>query len=370
MKKLVISMCLVLFCMLQVNAQEPQIVSTEKQKRNVLIEELTGRSCTWCPLGQQHVNQAIKEFPGRIFTANIHSDGGTASMSPTLYPNLNTLKGDDIYKLFGNGGLPGAIINRTEDKALDFVSSINRWMLKASEILKQEAECNIAGEVSINHDTRLARITVEVYYTADSEVENNYLTVIMLQDSILGPQTGAMSNPEQVVGDQYCHMHVFRNIITEKWGDEIAPTTAGSFIKKTYKYTIPETIGSPNGVKVDLNNVHFLAFVTESRASGAKTMPVLNVCQLEHAEKGETVEEVTETSSCVYPNPVKDILTITSDNVKQVVMYNSLGQIVKNVKSNDANISINVSDLENGMYFVNIIDNSGNVTTNKVSVLK
>ena len=370
MKKLLLSICLVMFCLIQINAQEPQFVSTEKQNRNVLIEELTGRGCTWCPLGQQHVNQAIKEFPGRVFTSNIHSDGGTASLSPISYPNLNTLKGNDIYTSFGNGGLPGAIINRTEDKALGLDSSINRWMIKASEILNQEAECNIAGQVSINPDTRLARITVEVYYTADSKVENNYLTVIMLQDSIIGSQSGAMTNPEQIVGDQYCHMHVYRNTITEKWGNEINPTTAGTLITKTFKYTIPETIGEPNGVKVDLNNVHFLAFVTESRASGAKTMPILNVCQLEHVEYGLSVEDVVEITNSVYPNPVKDILTITADNVKQVVMYNSLGQVVKNVKCDDSNISINVSDLENGMYFVNIIDNKGNVATNKVSVLK
>ena len=370
MKKLLLSICLVVLCIVKANAQEPKLVSTEPSKRNVLIEELTGRSCTWCPLGQQHVNQAIKEFPGRVFTANIHSDGGTASLSPISYPNLNTLKGNDIYKAFGNGGLPGAIISRTENQASGLDSSINRWMIKASDILKQEAECNIAGTVSINPDTRLARITVEVYYTADSKVENNYLTIIMLQDSIIGSQKGAMSNPDQVIGDEYCHMHVYRNTLTDKWGDKISPTTAGTLITKTFKYTIPESIGEPNGVKVDLNNVHFLAFVTESQAVGAKTMPVLNVCQLEHVEHGLSVEENVETTNYVYPNPVKDILTITADDVKQVVMYNSLGQIVKTVEADQDNVQINVSDLQNGMYFVNIIDNAGNVTTNKVAVSK
>ncbi|MBR5214747.1 MAG: Omp28-related outer membrane protein [Bacteroidales bacterium] len=368
MKKLVISMCLVLFCMLQANAQEPQIVSTEPSNRNVLIEEFTGRLCGYCPWGQYFVNQTIKENPGRVFTVNIHSQ---SSLSPTSYPNLNTLKGADIATAFNkSGALPRASVNRSEDEAVGLNTVQNYWNTMTLEQLNQTAECNIAGTVTINPDTRLARITVEVYYTGDSKAENNYLTVLMMQDSIMGDQSGADYNPEQIVDGQYCHMHVFRNIITEKWGDEIAPTTAGSFIKKTYKYTIPESIGSPNGVDVDLNNVHFLAFVAETRGSGAKTMPILNVCKLEHIEKGEAVEEVTETSSMVYPNPVKDILTITADDVKQVVMYNSLGQIVKNVKSNDANISIDVRDLESGMYFVNIIDNSGNVTTNKVSVLK
>jgi hypothetical protein len=67
---------------------------------------------------------------------------------------------------------------------------------------------------------------------------------------------------------------------------------------------------------------------------------------------------------------VKDILTITADDVKRVVMYNSLGQIVKSIEANDDNLKIDVSDLENGMYFVNIIDNNENVITNKVAVNK
>lgn len=369
MKKLLLSICLVALCLLKANAQEPKMVSTEPSKRNVLIEELTGRSCTWCPLGQLHVNQALTEFPGRVFTANIHSDNGTGALSPKTYPNLNTIEGYDIYNLFGNGNLPGAIINRT-DKAASLNSSVNRWMLEANKILSQSAECNIAGSVTINPDTRLARITVEVYYTADSQVENNYLTIIMLQDSIIGPQKGAEDNPDQIIGDQYCHMHVYRNTLTDQWGDAISPTTAGTLITKTYEYTIPESIGEPNGVKVDLNNVHFLAFVTEHQDGGAKTMPILNVCQLQHIENGESVEENVETTTYVYPNPVKDVLTITAENIKQVVMYNSLGQVVKTVAAEEDDVQINVSDLQNGMYFVNIIDNAGNVTTNKVAVSK
>ena len=99
-------------------------------------------------------------------------------------------------------------------------------------------------------------------------------------------------------------------------------------------------------------------------------MPVLNVCKLEHIEHGLSVEENVESTSCIYPNPVKDVLTITADDVKRVVMYNSLGQIVKTIEANDDNLKIDVSDLENGMYFVNIIDNNENVITNKVAVNK
>lgn len=366
MRKFFITISLVVSC-LMAKAQEPQIVSTEPSNRNVLIEELTGRACSWCPVGQKFVNQTIEENPGRVFTINIHKEGG---WSPTSYPNLNTLKGGDISSAFGDGSLPQAMVNRTEDKAVGLSTSENYWDQMAREQMSQAAECNIAGHVSINPDTRLARITVEVYYTADSKVEANYLTVVMLQDSIMGAQSGASGNPAQVIGDMYCHMHVYRNTITEKWGNEISPTTAGTLIRKTFKYTIPESIGTPNGVEVDLNNIQFLAFVTETRSSGARTMPVLNVNKLDIVEPGTSVDDAAEISSDVYPNPVKDVLKVSADNISRVVIYNSLGQIVKLVECNDNSVNVNVSDLQNGVYFVNVIGNDGAVSTNKVSVLR
>mgnify|MGYP002509344959 CR=1 FL=1 len=65
------------------------------------------------------------------------------------------------------------------------------------------------------------------------------------------------------MGDgQYCHMHVLRDVVTSSWRDEIAPTTQGSLVTKTYEYGIPEIIGDPNGVTVDLDNIYFIAFVT------------------------------------------------------------------------------------------------------------
>ena len=74
-------------------------------------------------------------------------------------------------------------------------------------------------------------------------------------------------------------MHVLRDVVTADWGDEISPTTEGSLITKTYEYIIPDTIGNPNGVYVDIDNIHFIAFVTE-KYQGMPTRPILNVNKL------------------------------------------------------------------------------------------
>ncbi len=357
MKKNLLLICMLLACVMQVNAQEPKYVSTETANRNVLIEEYTGRNCGWCPVGQKIVNNIVEKNEGRVFTVNIHPQGNV--LSPTSSPNLNTVKGGELYNVFGTGGLPGAVINRTTEKTEGLSSTNDVWEPMTNEQLAQVAECNIAGHVSINPDTRLARITVEVYYTADSKVDENYLTVIMLQDNIIGEQSGAEGNPSQMVGDKYRHMHVYRNTITDKWGNAISPTTAGTLITKTFKYTIPESIGDPNGVDVDLNNLHFLAFVSEKHESGGKTMPILNVCELSDKENEDedSLEDVNAASFNVYPNPVKDEIRISSEEmIENIAIYNINGQqLIADCQNPTANsCAVNVSNLNPGVYFIKV----------------
>ena len=588
MKKLTFLMCAVLACLIKVNAQEPQFVSKEQQNRNVLIEELTGRLCGYCPGGQAVVNQIIEQNPGKVFTVNIHAQ---SSLSPTSYPNLNTTKGATIYNSFIDGGIPSAVVNRSTSKA----TLSNAWSSATNTQLNQVSEVNVGGQVIVNPMTRTATITVEAYYTANSSSDNNYLTIYMLQDSIMGSQSGASSNPAQVVNGEYCHMHILRDIVTETWGDVVSPTTAGTLITKNYVYEIPETLGSPNGVEVDLDNIHFVAFIAEKQ-QGTATRPILNVCELlkvegteeaiypfiktleqediitcskekkftasvsnagtetltsikfeisvkngstteyewtgnlpvygsvnvdlfaeipfggevvsvkiveangqaftfekslqakceewiqielgdtdpseefklelaqdrfgtqttwfvvDHNDKviaeggpyemlpqsgikvheinftvpagecamfviednvgngitsesfgkgyykiydskgnivvesdgnfghGEyhviyvhgamSVADVNESSYNVFPNPVKDVLTVSGENMKQVTVYNALGQLVKSVSCSDDTVQINVNDLQSGMYFVNVINKNGEMTTSKVSVVK
>ena len=104
----------------------------------------------------------------------------------------------------------------------------------------------------------------------------------MLQDSILGSQADYGNyNPTQWVGNQYCHMHILRDVISQSaWGDPISPTTQGTLVTRTYEYEIPEIIGSPNGVEVDIDNIFFLAWVSE-RQQGNAYRPILTGCELD-----------------------------------------------------------------------------------------
>ena len=263
-------------------------VSTTPAHRNVILEEFTGRGCQYCPDGHVIANQISADNPGRFWAVNVHA----GSYALTTFPNFNNPDASAILGGFMVDGFPAGVVNRSTPDG----QSRNTWPALASQQMSQAAECNLAGVAIVNPLTRLATITVEVYYTCNSAVNENYLTVAMLQASILGSQSGATTwNPGQMIGHQYVHMHILRDVITDAWGDAISPTTQGTLITRTFEYPIPEAIGSPNGVEVDLSNIHFLAWVSERSQTYdyqyqgqmyhfTSTRPILNACELEYIQ--------------------------------------------------------------------------------------
>lgn len=270
-----------------------QYVSTEPANRNVILEEFTGRTCGYCPDGHLIANQIKANNPDRFWSVNIHSEG---YFSPTSYPNLNTVKGNQIRAAFNATSFPTGVVNRSTATG----QGRTAWTNLSNQQFGQAAECNVAGLVRVNPDTRVANITVEVYYTGNSNVAENYLTVVMLQDSIMGSQSSGSSNPSQWINGQYCHMHILRDIITPTMGEVISPTTQGTLITKTYEYNIPATIGDPNGVEVNINHISFLAWVSE-QYQGTPTRPILNAGEL---------EMTTLTDEPIYPtmSPVSQVV--------------------------------------------------------------
>ena len=69
----------------------------------------------------------------------------------------------------------------------------------------------------------------------------------------------------------------------------------------------------------------------------------------------EVAEVVEKNNIVVYPNPADDVLNIQiDDNQSEIVLYNSLGQVVRRIDNVLGDIQINVADLNAGMYFVKV----------------
>ncbi len=66
-----------------------------------------------------------------------------------------------------------------------------------------------------------------------------------------------------------------------------------------------------------------------------------------------------ECSIKISPNPVKDAIYIKSDSHFKLIMYNLLGNILKELEICKGQSIINISDLSKGIYFLQIKDENG-----------
>ncbi len=70
----------------------------------------------------------------------------------------------------------------------------------------------------------------------------------------------------------------------------------------------------------------------------------------------------------VYPNPAQDKLFITGENVARISIYNTAGQMV--MQSANLDGGLNISSLQQGIFFINCKDASGRMVANKTFIKK
>lgn len=234
------------------------IVSTTPENKKAILEEFTGIYCVYCPDGHAIAQQILTQNPGNAFVINIH-EGGFAVPSGGD-PDFRTAFGTAIAGQSGLTGYPSATVNRHvfPGKGMSSGSTAmgrNWWKTTTNEILAMPSYLNMAVEASIDIDTRVMTVHVEGYYTGNSPQSTNLLNVALLQNNTKGPQTGGGQ------GNNYNHMHRLVHMITGQWGEEITTTTQGSFIDKTYTYTIPADF---RGVPAILPDMEIVVFMTET----------------------------------------------------------------------------------------------------------
>ena len=89
---------------------------------------------------------------------------------------------------------------------------------------------------------------------------------------------------------------------------------------------------------------------------GEQIVPIIWNCTIGLEENNAIKVEL-------YPNPVNDVLTVKGDNIVKVAIFSALGQEIISVENRN---EIDVTSLNNGLYFVRVTDVNGNVSVNKI----
>jgi hypothetical protein len=239
-----------------INAISQTIVSTSPSNKNVVLEEYTGILCQYCPDGHKRAHLIQENNPDRVVLINIHQ-----GMFANTIPDYTTQWGNALASQYQISGYPIGTVNRGTS-----AQDRGSWANSANNILNQSSFVNIAAKAEINVQTRELEVTVEVYYTGEAETGYNMLNVALLQNNVLGPQINMSANPDQVVGNQYNHMHMLRHLITGQWGDtlkvEEGNIPAGTFFTKTYTYSLPSNI---KNIPLVYENLEVAAFIAKDK---------------------------------------------------------------------------------------------------------
>ena len=78
------------------------------------------------------------------------------------------------------------------------------------------------------------------------------------------------------------------------------------------------------------------------------------------------VDDVVDPCLVVYPNPASDIITVKGVQIKQVEVFNTLGQRVLNKTCHEEEIHLDVSSLVAGVYLLRVIDDAMQMHSHRV----
>ena len=260
---------LLLFCLLPfllAGSYAQTIVSTSPENKRVVVEDYSG--VMWeSPYSHIRTQHMQYMYPGQVFAICIH-EGDNAVPGGDDYLDLRTPWGP-------------ALLSQTDYTADYLTLTVNRHYFPdyahnsgtamhasgiedaVKTIMLDAAYVNVAAEAEIDLSTNELTVHVEAYYTANGTQSTNYLNVALVQNELVSWQEGRMSNPNYCTtnDNEYREMAVLRQLLTDQFGDEIATTTSGTFIDRTYNWIIPDYI---EDIEVDLTNLEIVVFVAET----------------------------------------------------------------------------------------------------------
>lgn len=242
---------------LTATAQTQYSVSTDIQKRKILLEELTGIHCGFCPEGHKVAQVMLSALPQESFAVNIHA--GHYAVPNEGEPDYRTAEGDSLDLFFGGSktGYPSGSVCRELLNGY-YLTARTLWLAQANYYHEDSAPVNLLVRSAYDGLTRELTVHVEGYFTADMPEGTQTLSVLWTQDDVVGVQNGGSND--------YHHQHMLRDYITPLWGDTLTGVARGTYFSRDYSYSLPEKVGAADVVPGD---IHVLAFVTTDKVSVA-----------------------------------------------------------------------------------------------------
>jgi hypothetical protein len=203
--------------------------------QNVLIEEITGTWCGYCPDGASRLRALEEQYPDRVFGAALH----TSDLMQIL------AKAPLADYLGGYAGVPAGAVNRQGAHG-EILGNRGNWQSQTDIALAKTPICAVEIDSAISGSTVSVSVLAGFRSAPGIEVA---LTVYVVEDGVTGyPQANyyndtAWSDSYQL-GDpivDYVHDQVVREVLSDPEGDSISDgeIAKGVLYGKDYTYQIP-----------------------------------------------------------------------------------------------------------------------------------
>lgn len=359
-------------CAFTAGAYAQTMVSTSPSNKNVLLEDLTGIFCGYCPDGAKRADDIKATVPDRVVIIGNHAGSYANPGNPAQAQyDLRTTEGSQINGLSDPSGYPAGNINRkvTQYSMKPGKTAMSRgsWGTVSAEVLQEPSPLNLAVDAYYRPGTQKIEINIEGYYTANGN-GSDYVTVAVLQDNIDTYQSGASGYPARVQpSGLYRQMDVLRGYLSGILGDEIKTTTTGTLWSKNYSYDVVKV--GPD-IEPKIEDMKIAVWVNEEGVSFSEVITAVESPTVQARAVG--INEATTLEGLqIYPNPFVSNATIefnlnAEENIA-INVFDVTGKLVQNFPNTvysvgNHKINVDGQNLEGGLYYVNIVAESGIVT--------
>ncbi len=264
--------------------------------------------------GNSTYNGTFASFNGGK-SFGIISGGYSTSIDSELAKDVLFENSNTIYMLF-------------EKRIMKTIDNGKTWSKISSQLLDRIIINDISGKIYgfyIN----------EIFESVDKGLTWNKFTPIFGNPTIIDLILAKYNNTQSIIASTKDGVFSF-SLAPPSISNKLSNTTWVQNTKTAYQITIwnpiKETLFATNGSGL--------------KEIGNKDLGSLSTSQNQFLEG---------TIKC-YPNPTNDIVNISSQNetIKQINVYDMLGKLIKSQKGNSDNEKINIHELPNAMYLIEV----------------
>jgi len=348
--------------------------------KKVLIEEFTTAPCQFCPDGAAVIEE-ILATNDRAIAVGQHACFGTDAM---------TIPEASAFCAAFSSGAPTACVDRTifaGEATVGHSRGGGAWGNNA--IVRRDLGAPVLVNLTGTYDSTNRSVDVDFLAKFVDVVPSGDIRVslFIVEDNVTGTGSGydqvnayngSAGHPYAGAGNPifgFNHKHVLRDVLPSTWGDNaVIPSSPmrGTEYSRNFSFTL--------NTAWDEDEVSLVAFVHYYDAAGGTGNEVMNSIEVILDDSFTAIGEVKSSVNGfkIYPNPTSDITNINFDlsnpkvvsiAVRDITGKEVLTQNFGIMAAGQQNITVNATNLSNGIYFATFQIGS-EMITRKISVNK